>query len=240
MRRAEPGESLQTLDGKRRDLDPADLVITDSSGAIGVAGVMGGASTEMSGQTTHVVVEAAHFDAVAISRAARRHKLPSEASRRFERGVDPDLPAVAAGLVVQMLADLGGATVHPALTDVDLRAPRTPITVPVADPARIAGRPYDDAEVVRLLARRRLLDVEGPDSDGLLTVTPPTWRPDLNDPVDLVEEVVRLAGYDTLPATVPTGPGQPRAHPCPGAGAEHHPGDRTPRRRPGGELPLRR
>ena len=205
VRRAQPGESLQTLDGKRRDLDPADLVITDSSGAIAVAGVMGGASTEMSDQTTHVVVEAAHFDPVAISRAARRHKLPSEASRRFERGVDPGLPAVAAGLVVQMLADLGGATVHPALTDVDLRFPQAPITLPVADPARIAGRTYTDAEVVHLLADVGC-DVAGPDAQGLLTVTPPTWRPDLTDPVDLVEEVVRLAGYDTLPATVPTGP----------------------------------
>ncbi|MGB9375439.1 MAG: phenylalanine--tRNA ligase subunit beta [Jiangellales bacterium] len=205
VRRAQAGESLQTLDGKRRDLDPDDLVITDDTGAIGVAGVMGGASTEMSGQTTHVVVEAAHFDAVTIARAARRHKLPSEASRRFERGVDPDLPAVAAGLVVQMLADLGGATVHPALTDVDLRAERTPINLPVGDPARIAGRPYSDAEVVGLLTDVGC-DVAGPDADGVLAVTAPTWRPDLTDPVDLVEEVVRLAGYDTLPATVPTGP----------------------------------
>jgi phenylalanyl-tRNA synthetase beta chain len=205
VRRAKAGESLQTLDGKRRHLDPDDLVITDDSGAIGVAGVMGGASTEMSAQTTHVVVEAAHFDSVAIARAARRHRLPSEASRRFERGVDPDLPAVAAGLVVQMLADLGGASVHPALTDVDLRASRPPITLPVGDPARIAGRPYDDAEVVRRLTETGC-HVEGPDDAGVLAVSPPTWRPDLTDPVDLVEEVVRLAGYDTLPATVPTGP----------------------------------
>jgi phenylalanyl-tRNA synthetase beta chain len=205
VRRAEVGESLQTLDGKSRALDPEDLVITDGSGAIGVAGVMGGASTELSNQTTHVVVEAAHFDPVAIARAARRHKLPSEASRRFERGVDPDLPAVAAGLVVQMLADFGGATVHPALTDVDMRPTLQPVALPIGDPARIAGRSYDDADVISLLAEVGCR-VEGPDADGRLAVTPPPWRPDLTDPVDLVEEVVRLTGYDTLPSTVPRGP----------------------------------
>jgi phenylalanyl-tRNA synthetase beta chain len=188
VRRADAGESLQTLDGKARALDPEDLVITDGSGAIGVAGVMGGATTELSEQTRHVVVEAAHFDPVTISRSARRHKLPSEASRRFERGVDPALPPVAAGLVVQMLADLGGATIAPALTDVDLRVPGSTIPLPVDDPGRIAGRPDE------------------PGVDGMLAVTAPSWRPDLTDPVDLVEEVVRLAGYDTIPATVPTGP----------------------------------
>lgn len=205
VRRAQPREALQTLDGKRRPLDLEDLVIVDDSGPIGVAGVMGGASTELSPRTRHVVVEAAHFDPASIARSARRHKLPSEASRRFERGVDPELPAVAAGLVAQMLADFGGATIDPALTDVDLRRPITPVALNVADPARIAGRPYDDADVVRLL-REVGCTVTGPASDGGLEVTPPTWRPDLADPVDLVEEVVRLAGYDTLPATVPTGP----------------------------------
>ncbi len=212
VRRARPGgrpgsssESLQTLDGKRRALDPEDLVITDDSGVIGVAGVMGGASTELSAQTRHVVVEAAHFDAVAIARSARRHKLPSEASRRFERGVDPALPPVAAGLVVQMLADLGRATIDPALTDVDLRTAPPTIPLPVGDPGRIAGRPYQPDDVVRLL-RTVGCSLDEPGADGLLEVAAPSWRPDLIDPVDLVEEVVRLAGYDTLPSTVPTGP----------------------------------
>ena len=205
VRRAAPQESLQTLDGKRRALDPEDLVITDSSGVIGVAGVMGGASTELSEQTRNVVVEAAHFDPVAISRSARRHKLPSEASRRFERGVDPALPPVAAGLVVQMLADLGGATIDPALTDVDARSDPAVIALNVDDPGRLAGRSYASDDVVGLL-RTVGCRLDGPDAGGLLQVTPPSWRPDLTDPVDLIEEVVRLAGYDTIPATVPTGP----------------------------------
>ena len=205
VRRARRRESLQTLDGKRRELDTDDLVITDGSGVIGLAGVMGGASTELSLQTRTVVVEAAHFDAVAIARTARRHKLPSEASRRFERGVDPALPPVAAGLVVQMLADLGGATIDPSLTDVDLRAPGTSIQLPVDEPARVAGRPYREHEVVAALQDVGC-EVSGPDADGRLVVAPASWRPDLSDPIDLVEEVVRLVGYDSLPSTVPTGP----------------------------------
>lgn len=205
VRRAGTGESLQTLDGKTRGLDSEDLVITDGSGVIGVAGVMGGATTELSEQTRHVVVEAAHFDPVAIARSARRHKLPSEASRRFERGVDPALPPVAAGLVVQMLADLGGATIDPALTDVDLRRPRPTISLGIDDPGRIAGRAYDADEVVQAL-RTVGATLGEPGPDGLLDVTPPSWRPDLTDPVDLVEEVVRLGGYDSIPSTVPTGP----------------------------------
>ena len=204
VRRAEPGETMQTLDGRQRDLHPEDLVIADGSGAIGVAGVMGGSSTELSPATTTVLVEAAHFDPVAVARAARRHKLPSEASRRFERGVDADLPAVAAGLVVRMLVDLGGATADPALTDVDRRVAPRAVDLPAGLPARVAGRAFTSAEVLAHLGSVgcRVHD-SGADP---LSVTPPSWRPDLTDPVDLVEEVVRLAGYDTVPATVPTGP----------------------------------
>ena len=205
VRRARRHESLQTLDGKRRELDSEDLVITDDTGVIGVAGVMGGASTELSRQTSTVVVEAAHFEPVAIARAARRHKLPSEASRRFERGVDPALPPVAAGLVVQMLADLGGATIDPALTDVDRRRPEPTIALNIGDPGRIAGRPYAPDEVVALLGEVGC-SLDEPGADGELAVTAPSWRGDLTDPVDLVEEVVRLAGYDSIPSTVPTGP----------------------------------
>jgi phenylalanyl-tRNA synthetase beta chain len=205
VRRADRHEALQTLDGKRRELDPEDLVITDNSGPIGVAGVMGGATTELSPRTSHVVVEAAHFDPVVVARAARRHKLPSEASRRFERGVDPELPPVAAGLVVQMLSDLGGATIDPALTDVDLRQPTATIPLPVDLPSRVAGRPFEPDQVTELLGQVGC-SVAGPDAGGMLAVIPASWRLDLTDPADLVEEVVRIAGYHTIPATVPTGP----------------------------------
>jgi phenylalanyl-tRNA synthetase beta chain len=204
VRRARPDETLETLDGKHRALHPEDLVIADDSGGIGVAGVMGGSSTEMSDATTTVVVEAAHFDPVVVARAARRHKLPSEASRRFERGVDPALPPVAAGLVVRMLVDLGGASAAPGLTDVDLRPPRAAVALAADLPSRVAGRPFDEPEVRRHLEAVGCHVADG--AGGVLAVTPPPWRPDLTDPIDLVEEVVRLAGYDTVPARVPTGP----------------------------------
>ena len=110
VRRAAAGEVLRTLDGTDRRLDPDDLLITDGSGPIGIAGVMGGASTEISGATRGIVIEAAHFEPTSIARSSRRHKLSSEASRRFERGVDPAVAGVAAQRAVDLLTSLGGGS----------------------------------------------------------------------------------------------------------------------------------
>ncbi|MCU1676550.1 MAG: phenylalanyl-tRNA synthetase, beta subunit, partial [Frankiales bacterium] len=121
VRRAAAGERMRSLDDVGRVLHPEDLVIADDSGPIAIAGVMGGASTEVDAATTDIVIEAAHFDPVSIARAARRHKLPSEASRRFERGVDLDIAAAAAELAVRLLVELGGGTADAGVTDVDLR-----------------------------------------------------------------------------------------------------------------------
>jgi phenylalanyl-tRNA synthetase beta chain len=202
VRRARAGERLRTLDDVDRALDPADLLITDDSGPIALAGVMGGAPTEIGDTTTDVVIEAAHFDPVSIAYTARRHRLGSEASRRFERGVDGALAPAAADAAVRMLVELGGATTDRAQTDVDHRPPRPVIVFDPELPGRLAGIDYDEARV-----RVRLVDV-GCEVEGErpLSVTPPTWRPDLLRPVDLVEEVVRLEGYDRLPATVPAAP----------------------------------
>jgi phenylalanyl-tRNA synthetase beta chain len=203
VRRARSGEKLETLDGAVRDLDPEDLLITDDSGPIGLAGVMGGASTEMSADTVDVLIEAAHFAPVTIARGARRHKLPSEASRRFERGVDPALPPIAAARAATLFQDLAGGTLDPAGTDAGAIADPTRITIDVAYPGRLAGRQID-AETVR----RRLQQVGATTTlDGTtLTVTVPSWRPDLTDPADLAEEVIRLEGYDTIPAALPAAP----------------------------------
>jgi len=203
VRRAAPGERLLTLDGQDRALDPDDLVIADDSGPIGIAGVMGGAATEISAATTELVVEAAHFAPAGIARSARRHRLPSEASRRFERGVDSGIADRAAQVAVALLVELGGSAAAGG-TDVDERPPPATIAFPLGLPGRVAGRSYD-ADVVR----RRLVDVgcdAQPGPDDLVTVTPPTWRPDLRAPVDLVEEVVRLEGYDTIPVALPAAP----------------------------------
>ncbi|MBW5485642.1 phenylalanine--tRNA ligase subunit beta [Streptomyces bambusae] len=213
VRRAEQGEKFTTLDGVKRTLDAEDLVITDNSGPIGLAGVMGGANTEIADSvtdpetgavtgTTDVVIEAAHFDPVSISRTARRLKLSSEASKRFERGVDPQAAAAAAQRTVDLLVLLAGGTAEAGVTE--LTAPVAPRTVAMrADhPDRVAGMDYGRETVVRRLQEIGC-DVYGQDE---LVVTVPSWRPDLAEPNDLAEEIIRLEGYANLPSTLPQVP----------------------------------
>ncbi|MFZ5870210.1 MAG: phenylalanine--tRNA ligase subunit beta, partial [Actinomycetota bacterium] len=206
VRRARPGERLRTLDGVDRALDVEDLLITDGpDGArvIGMAGVMGGAETEVSGRTSDVLVEAAHFDPVTVARTARRHRLPSEASRRFERGVDDDLQAVAAELAVRLLVEHGGGTADPGVTDADQRPPRRSVRMPLHEPDRLVGRAYGVERVTELLEQVGCtVAVEGDAMD----VTPPSWRPDLVQPADLVEEVARLDGYTEIGSVLPVAP----------------------------------
>jgi len=207
VRRAEPGEKLTTLDGTQRVLDAEDLVITDDSGPIGLAGVMGGASTEIAdvteaAGTTEVVIEAAHFAPVSIARTARRHKLSSEASKRFERGVDPEATSAAAQRTVDLLVLLAGGTAEAGVTEIlSPGAPHT-ITLRADHPDKVAGVAYGRETVVRRLQQIGC-DVYGADD---LTVTVPSWRPDLRDPNDLAEEVIRLEGYENLPSTLPQPP----------------------------------
>ncbi|KES06949.1 phenylalanyl-tRNA synthetase subunit beta [Streptomyces toyocaensis] len=211
VRRAEEGEKIVTLDGVERTLHAEDLVITDDRGPIGLAGVMGGANTEIADHgasgdggdaTTDVVIEAAHFDQVAVARTARRHKLSSEASRRFERGVDPQAAAAAAQRTVDLLVLLAGGTADAGVTEVV--APAAPHTVSVSadHPDKVAGVTYGRETVVRRLQEVGC-DVYGQDE---LIVTVPSWRPDLTDPNDLAEEVIRLEGYENLPSTLPRPP----------------------------------
>ncbi|MBD9731082.1 phenylalanine--tRNA ligase subunit beta [Streptomyces sp. H28] len=208
VRRAEPGEKLTTLDGVERTLDAEDLVITDDRGPIGLAGVMGGADTEIAdgngggGASTDVVIEAAHFDAVSVARTARRHRLSSEASRRFERGVDPQAAAAAAQRTVDLLVLLAGGTAEAGVTEVVAPSAPHTITLPADHPDRVAGVAYGRETVVRRLQQVGC-DVYGQDE---LIVTVPSWRPDLTDPNDLAEEVIRLEGYENLPATLPRPP----------------------------------
>ena len=209
VRRGEPGERVRTLDGTDRAVDPEDLLITDDSGPIGIAAVMGGATTEVSGATTDVLIEAAHWDPVSVARTARRHKLPSEASKRFERGVDPEMAPVAAERAVQLLTELGGGTPDPRVLDLDHRRPITPIRLDAGLPSRVIGVDYDRSTV-----EQRLQEIgAGVAGNGVLEVTPPSWRPDLTDPYDLVEEVVRISGYDQVPSVLPPAPASPGLKP---------------------------
>jgi phenylalanyl-tRNA synthetase beta chain len=203
VRWAEPGETLRTLDDVDRTLDARDLVIADDSGPIAMAGVMGGAATEIRADTTDVVLEAASFDATYVAYAARRHRLGSEASKRFERGVDNDLAASAAEVALTLMASLGAGTPSTSVSDIDHRTERAPIAIDPGLPGRIAGVPYSESTVE---GRLRDVGCEVTATATELSVIPPSWRPDLRIAVDLVEEVVRLEGYQNLPSSVPSAP----------------------------------
>lgn len=203
VRRAVAGEKLTTLDEKERELNPEDLLITDESGPIGLAGVMGGASTEVSDSSTRILIEAARFDEVSIARTARRHKLSSEASKRFERGVDPQIQAAAAARAVDLLVELAGASVDEGVTDTGAAFEPTVIDLPAAYTAGRIGIDYSQQQIVGALEQIGATVETG--AEGY-RVTVPSWRPDLTDKEDLTEEVARLVGYDLIPSTLPVAP----------------------------------
>lgn len=205
VRRARAGETVTTLDSVERTLDPEDLVIADSCGGegarvVGLAGTMGGLDTEVSDETTDILIEAAHFDQVSVARMARRHRLPSEASKRFERGVDPTLAPIAAQMVAELLADFGGGTIDEGVCDVNTVPAIAPIEFATDDVRRLTGLNVPEADIVRILEEIGCT-VEG---RGTLQVTPAPWRPDLVGPAHFVEEVARLVGYDEIASILPT------------------------------------
>ncbi|MDR1294281.1 MAG: phenylalanine--tRNA ligase subunit beta, partial [Bifidobacteriaceae bacterium] len=267
VRRARPDETLVTLDDIHRHLDPEDLLITDSpegvraSRVLGMAGVMGGASSEVTDVTTDLLIEAAHFDPVSVSRTSRRHKLSSEAARRFERGVDPQVPPRAVQRVIDLLIEHGGGQADSQVTDLNLVPPVAPIDVDPSLPSTLMGVTYPDAQVRQILEAVGCHVVPSPLADPAAddaptsanpvrplpedlpptghsdhapedpaghapnyvadarpdagapdptrpvsrwSVIPPSWRPDLTRPVDLVEEVARIAGYQRIPSVLPT------------------------------------
>ncbi|MEU6646987.1 phenylalanine--tRNA ligase subunit beta [Saccharomonospora sp. NPDC046836] len=208
VRRAKPGEKLTTLDDVERELDPDDIVIADESGVISLAGTMGGAGTEINNDSTDVLLEAAHWDPASISRTARRHKLFSEAAKRFERYTDPQLCAVAVERAARLLRQYGDGSIRPGRTDVGQIEPMPAITMPINLPDRIAGVRYERGVTVSRLTQIGCKVAVGSGDDGtaLVTAVPPSWRGDLTQPADLVEEVLRLEGYDSIPSVLPSAP----------------------------------
>ncbi|MFR9730172.1 phenylalanine--tRNA ligase subunit beta [Saccharopolyspora sp. MS10] len=208
VRRAAEGEQLTTLDGVRRELDPDDVVICDESGPVSLAGVMGGASTEIGPETHDVLLEAANWDPASIARTIRRHKLPSEAGKRFERTVDPAVAPVATELAAQLLVRYGEGRIAQGRTDVGTPLAPAPVTMPLALPDKIAGVLYERGVTARRLSQIGCRIEVGTSDEGigLVTAHPPTWRPDLKQPADLVEEVLRLEGYHTIPSVLPAAP----------------------------------
>jgi phenylalanyl-tRNA synthetase beta chain len=228
VRRARPGETLTTLDHVTRTLNEADILITDDSGPISMAGTMGGLATEIDDASADIVIEGAHFSDTGVAKMARRHRLHSEASYRFERGTDRELPARATARACALLAGLGGATEVPGATVAEVPVEQVTIELAADYPDRVAGLVYGYDTVVGRLAEvgcevrstpaERAPTVapwgagaeEAADRDGradrqqmVLLVTPPSWRPDLTDPADLAEEVIRLEGYSNVPVRQP-------------------------------------
>lgn len=204
VRRAEPGETLTTLDDVERRLDSDDMVICDETGPLSLAGVMGGQTSEVDERTRNVLIEAACWDPTSIARTSRRHKLTSEASKRYERGADADISLIAAQRAADLLVEYGGGTLVEEVADVDNRRPAAAIDLPVDLPAKTIGVDYARETVVAMLEAAGCA-VESGTVDGgeVLTVVPASWRPDLTDPADLVEEVARLHGYAHIPSSVP-------------------------------------
>lgn len=201
VRNAADGEEFETLDHVKRTLGAEDVVISDDNGIQSLAGVMGGTTSEISGGTVNVHFEAATWDALTVARTARRHKLSSEASRRFERGVDPALVEVALDIACALLTQIAGGTVAAGRTLVGGVETRTAIAMRAARPSELVGVEYPRETVVRRLEEVGCA-VEGDGEE--LQVTPPTWRTDITVPVELVEEVVRLEGLDEIPLVLPT------------------------------------
>lgn len=210
VRRARAGETVTTLDDVERKLHPEDLVVTDCGGengdrVLGIAGVMGGASTEVTGETVNVIIEAAGFQPFSVARSARRHRLPSEASKRFERGIDPQLPLVAAQRACELIVQYGGGEIDHRVTDEGEAAQAQPISLPLGFAERLVGVAYTREQIVGSLETIGCT-VDGADED-ILVVTPPSWRPDLTIREDLVEEIARLVGYDQIPSILPRATG---------------------------------
>lgn len=203
VRNAQAGEKFETLDHVKRELNEEDVVITDDKGIQSLAGVMGGLTSEISDTTTDVYFEAAIWDSITVARTSRRHKLSSEASRRYERGVDPAIVEIALDIAATLLVDIAGGTVEAGRTLVGEVPAMPTITMSVKRPSQLAGVEYTPETVVARLEEVGCTVVV---SGETLEVTPPTWRSDISMAADLVEEVLRLEGLEAIPTIVPTAP----------------------------------
>ncbi|OBA93698.1 phenylalanine--tRNA ligase subunit beta [Mycolicibacterium fortuitum] len=206
VRFARDGEKVVTLDDVERTLNSADVLIVDDVATAAIGGVMGAGTTEVRDSTTDVLLEAAVWDPAAVSRTQRRLHLASEAGRRYERSVDPAISVAALDRCATLLAEIAGGTVEPKLTDwradgrTDWSQPA--VEIPADLPDRTAGVEYSAGTTARRLTQIGAV-VTGSDP---LTVTPPSWRPDLRQRADLVEEVLRLEGLESIPSVLPTAP----------------------------------
>jgi len=201
VRSARAGERLVTLDDTERLLAEGDCLICDADGdPVGVAGIMGGASSEISDSTTRVLVESAHFDSMAIARTAKRLGLRTEASVRFERGADPEAASMAAERVCALIAG-GGGSIGAGAVVTGSAPEREALRLRIGRLNALLGTDLDAASVEGYLAPIGFA-TRSADAGDLLVEVPP-WRPDVTAEIDLVEEVARHHGYSRIPRTVP-------------------------------------
>ncbi|MBN1582673.1 MAG: phenylalanine--tRNA ligase subunit beta [Anaerolineae bacterium] len=200
MRRAYEGEKLTTLDDEERDLDTEMLMITDGGGSIAIGGVMGGQESEVSAETTEVLIEAANFHFLNNRRTSQKLKLVTEASMRFGKRVAPELTVQAAARAAWLMAELGNGTVDTVFGDLyPGKQPFQTIDLPLSLVRRILGIDIPLDEIVRILES---LEFQVVQSGEVLSVTVPGYRLDINIPADLVEEIGRIYGYDRFPCTL--------------------------------------
>lgn len=212
VRRAHLGEKLTTLDGEERALSSGMLVIADPNGPVALAGVMGGLDTEVTEQTTRILLEAASFNPASIRRTRQALVLPSEASKRFEQGVPPELAPLARDRAVELIVEIAGGRARSHAADSYVRPQQRPeIELTEADLARLLGMEIPMAKAAEML---RPLGFTYRRQDSRLHVTVPLHRMDITCSADLVEEVARMVGYDNIPTTLPAGP-LPEAEPDP-------------------------
>ena len=209
VRQARDGEQIESLDHVKRTLDARMLVIGDAAQAVGIAGVMGGASSEIGDSTTNVLLEAANFNQYAVRHAMQTLKLPSDAAVRFGRGLDPNLAWEAAARATALILDLcpGARVVETADVYPTPVVART-VDLPYGEIERLLGVTYPVAETVEVLGRLELVATTIEGAAGVqptLRITVPTWRQDITQSADIVEEIIRIIGYDTLPITLPEG-----------------------------------
>ena len=202
VRRARDGEQLETIDHEQRTLDARMLVIADAEHAIGLAGIMGGAGTEVRDATTRVILESAIFHGPTIRNTARRLGLRSEASMRHEKGIGHHLPRVAVDRAARLISEITGARVGAGMVDNDPQPdPRRIVMVDTARTERLLGLPLDEARVAELLTP---LDFEvEPAGEGRVAVSVPEYRLDVVAPEDVAEEIARSHGYGRIPGRQP-------------------------------------
>ena len=201
VRAARDGETMQTLDGQLREFKSHDILVTDEKGPVGIGGIMGGSETEVSENTKNVLLESAIFDFISIRRTTQEQKLPSEAATRFGRGIPPSQNVAPARLAASLMRDLADGMPDPTLAD-NYPAPQTEPTIEVTthDVRRILGIELSVNEMAHIL---KSLDFQVEHSGAeSLRVTPPDYRTDVDGVDDVLEEIVRIHGYDRIPSTL--------------------------------------